>query len=158
MIRGDLSVRALAEFVCRCGDLYPVREERQVEPEEGLLRQQAAQRQRSTAFPGYAKEVAVEGAFVCGGVQRRVKGRMDGLLIEPHRVVIEEFKCRGALPDAPDAVDRAQAWIYAGLYARDLPDEMPIEVRVTYIDADTADERVFTEPAAPPTRSIRLHS
>lgn len=149
MIRGDVSVRRLAEFTCAGGDLYPVRGGRAVEPEEGIRRQQEAQQQRAEQYKDYQAEVMVAASFLCGGAERTVKGRMDGLIAATGNVVIEEYKCVGELPDQADPVDRGQAWLYAGLYVRsaeaDLPPDVQFEIRLIYVQVDTRQERMFVE-------------
>jgi len=147
LIRGDLSVRELAEFVCRQGDLYASRAGRQVDAEEGVQHQQRAQRLRRDADPHYQAEVTVATPFVCAGEQRLLRGRMDGLCSNQALVLIEEFKCCGELPEKVQLVDRGQAWLYAGMQALTDPAAAQFDVRVTYIHADTAEQAVFSETA-----------
>jgi len=75
MIRGNVSVRKLAEFVYRSGDLYPSRTGVAVEPDEGIAAQHAAQRKREQANTHYQREVAVQCTFTVDGEQRLLAGQ-----------------------------------------------------------------------------------
>jgi len=145
LIRGDLSVRSLAEFVCRQGDLYEARAGRQVEPEEGIAKQQAVQHQLAELHTNYQREVPVEAEFSCANGERQVKGRMDGLWFDDDVPVVEEYKCCGELPEVADSVDLGQAWCYAGMYAWSQPEIPDIEVRLVYLHADSEAQRCFSE-------------
>jgi len=146
LIRGDLSVRALAEFTCRTGDLYPPRQGRAVDAEEGIVVQRELQNLRLASDPDYQREVAVGLEFQTLLGERRLRGRIDGLTSEDGVVVVEEIKCRGALPDVADPVDFAQALIYAGMLAlQDDAAEQPIKVRVVYVHVDTRETAAFTQ-------------
>lgn len=69
-----VSVKTLAEFVHRRGDLYPALGGR-VTGEEGIASQRRAQQQRGG---GYQREVSVAEEFAIGGVLIAVSGRADG--------------------------------------------------------------------------------
>ncbi|MCR9258096.1 MAG: ATP-dependent DNA helicase [Pseudomonadaceae bacterium] len=145
MIRGDLSVRALAEFTCRAGDLYPPRQGRAVDADEGITAQRDLQKLRKASDPNYQQEVAVELVFQTLLGARKLRGRIDGLTAEAGTVV-EEIKCRGALPDQVDPVDYAQALIYAGMLAlRDDDADQIFKVRVVYVHVDTRETAEFTQ-------------
>ncbi|XOV81676.1 MAG: helicase C-terminal domain-containing protein [bacterium] len=146
MIRGDLSVRALAEFTCRAGDLYPPRQGRAVDAEEGIAVQRDVQNVRSAADPDYQREVAVSLDFQSWSGTRRLRGRIDGVTTEEGCLAVEEIKCRGGLPDQADPVDFAQALIYAGMLAlQGEADMQQYKVRVLYVHVDTRETVAFTE-------------
>ncbi len=153
MIRGNLAVRQLAAFVFTSGDLYPANAGRPVDAEEGITRQREAQARRFDGWPGYQAEVSFKLEFSCGTSTRVLGGRLDGLLERDGATLIEEFKCTSVLPDQADGVDRGQAWLYAGLHAcgaaqNDERTGSSYEISVIYIDAETREERSFTEHAS----------
>ncbi len=142
-------MRQLAEFVCVTGDLYAPREGRAVDPDEGQTRQREAQAAKLEAAPDYRTEVPLQMAFSLNGKPRTLTGRADGLQHHDDLVTIDEYKCRGALPGAVDAVDRGQAWLYAGLHAIAEPEAAQrYQVRVIYVHVDTGEERMFSEIAS----------
>ncbi|NOX49500.1 MAG: ATP-dependent DNA helicase [Gammaproteobacteria bacterium] len=144
-MRGNLSVRQLAEFVFRQGDLYPPRLGRAVEPEEGIQAQRQAQKLLLEQYNDYRCEVGVKVDFKVGGRTHMLSGRMDGLLRTADTVCVEEYKCCGELPLYPDLVDWAQVWLYAGLYATNETPLRNITIRLIYIDADTSQQLCFEE-------------
>jgi DNA excision repair protein ERCC-2 len=146
LIRGDLTVRALAEFTCRSGDLYPPRQGRAVDAEEGVVAQRELQNLRLASDSDYQREVAVGLEFQTQLGERKLRGRIDGLTSEDGAVVVEEIKCRGALPHQADPVDFAQALIYAGMLAlQDDTSDQPFKVRVVYVHVDTRETAEFTQ-------------
>ena len=152
MIRGNLSVRQLAEFTCRSGDLYTSAGRgvgRLVTAEEGIAKQMSAQSARMSQDSTYQREVSLSYSFACAKETKTLRGRMDGLSRSKSNVCVEEFKCTGQLPNSVDPVDRGQALIYAGLLAFDEPDLTTIEVNVVYIDVETDQERIFGETIKP---------
>ncbi len=155
MIRGNLAVRQLAAFVFTRGDLYASNAGRPVDAEEGITRQREAQALRFEQWPGYQAEVSCKLEFACGAGTRVLGGRLDGLLQRDGDTLIEEFKCTSLLPDHADSVDRAQAWLYAGLHAHETMTggaenggQPGYEIRVVYIDAETREEKTFAESAS----------
>ena len=139
-------MRALAEFTCRTGDLYPSRQGRAVDAEEGIVVQRELQKLRLSADPNYECEVAVGLVFQTLLGERKLRGRIDGLSTEADCLVVEEIKCRGALPAQADPVDFAQALIYAGMLALQDDADTPLyKVRVVYVHADTRQTAEFTE-------------
>ncbi len=144
-MRGDLSVRQLAEFVFRQGDLYPPRLGRAVDPEEGIQAQRQAQKLLLEQHNDYRCEVRVKADFEVGGRTHTLSGRMDGLLHTADAICVEEYKCCGELPQRPDLVDRAQVWLYAGLYATNKTTLRNITIRLIYVDAHTSQQLCFEE-------------
>jgi len=143
MIR-DFSVRRLAEFACRCGDLYPPTSGVPVDAEDGIRVQKAVQAQRSRISPNYRKEVSLGTEFHLLGVTKMLKGRADGLFVDEREAVVEEYKCTNELPSEPDPVDMGQALIYAGLWALD-NDQEQINVRLVYVNRDDLGEVAFVQ-------------
>lgn len=145
MIRGDLSARKLAELTCREGDLYPVRQGRPVEAEEGIARQRELQQQRLKSDPQYEREVSVNLYYQTLLGERKLSGRIDGMARYPGVVMVEEIKCRSFLPDKVDAVDRGQARIYAGMLAMRDDGAEHYEVKVVYVHVETLETVEFLE-------------
>ncbi len=117
-----------------------------MDAEEGLAAQRELQKQRLATDPDYQREVAVGLEFQTLLGERKLRGRIDGLSSEEGAVVVEEIKCRGALPDHADPVDYAQALIYAGMLAlQDEAADQPFKVRVVYVHVDTRETAQFTQ-------------
>lgn len=163
MILGDVSVRKLAEFTCRQGDLYPPRKSRPIEPEQGIVTQKAVQQQRIQSNPDYLSEVPLAVEFQCGGKRRKLQGRADGLYHSDQAIVIEEFKTCGVLSNQLDLIDMAQALVYGGLYAHSLLlSDTPlgsqrVQVKVIYVVAETLEEQTFTHELTVQQAVAALH-
>ena len=146
MLSGDIAVRTLAEFVCRAGDLYPPGTGRRIDAEDGIRLQQRLRRQRQERIADYRSEVAVSMTFPCLAQERKLQGRIDGIFSEQGHTVVEEYKCCGRLPDAPDPVDMGQLLIYGGLFAHgqlDASSDFQLILRLIYCEPDTDDGRTF---------------
>ncbi len=157
MIRGDLSVRKLAELTCREGDLYSVRQGRQVEAEEGIARQAQLQQQRLQSDPQYQREVSVSLNYQTLLGERKLSGRIDGLARYAGGVMVEEIKCRSVLPDKVDSVDRGQARIYAGMLAMQDSETQQYDVQVVYVHVETLETAEFVEHLSADTARAYLH-
>ena len=113
-----VSVRNLVEFVLRQGDLGGEREfvgsDRAL---AGIRGHQKIQRSRPT---GYLTELPVEHRVEVDEFALQIRGRIDGLLITTHRVLLEEIKtvsgswitkpirCTGRRQDSTDSSMRAR--------------------------------------------------
>ncbi len=141
-----VSVKALAEFVHRRGDLYPALGGR-VTGEEGIATQKRMQRNRGGS---YQREVAVAGSHVCGGLEIAVSGRVDGCDLSVP--LVEEIKTTRADPEAAQRAVGSAHWAQARLYAALLADAHPghaqFHIRLLYCHPDTEDSRSFEEVRA----------
>ena len=113
-----ISVKTLAEFIHRRGDLYPPSGGR-VTGEEGISTQRLAQQDRGST---YEREVPVEARFQWGDIKIVVSGRVDGCDLSASPPLVEEIKTtRAAATDAErflGSAHWAQATLYAALLAR----------------------------------------
>src|ERR1700754_3325309 len=113
LLEYDISVRELAEFVHRRGDLGGAfrRSNRAL---EGIKGHQRIQQARGS---DYRPEVTVERSFVKGEVTLRVIGRVDGL-VDGLSPLVEEIKTvEPGWSLQADPVHWAQLRIYAGILA-----------------------------------------
>ena len=136
-----LSVRNLAEFVFRSGDLYPPSQGRRVEASEGVETQQKLQKQRSNNDSQYAAEVSLKLNIVVMNQSWELRGRMDGLTkSDSGRWVIEEYKSTRAEKKALNSIDHGQGLLYAGLLALKEDLQGQLELRIIYVNPDTLSE------------------
>jgi Rad3-related DNA helicase len=140
-----VSVKTLAEFVHRRGDLYPALGGR-VTGEEGIATQRRAQQGRGD---GYQREVPVSDQFSLGELQLSVSGRVDGCDLTAPLPFVEEIKTtRAEGADAERALGSAhwaQARLYAALLARDHPEQQAWQIRLLYCHPDTEAQACFAE-------------
>ena len=141
------SVRQLATFLFREGDLYKKTTGPSVDAEEGVRVQREVQKRREQDFIGYQRERAV-GTRVhvpTGRVDEfELSGRMDGFYVdEEDTPVLEEFKACGLAPADPDPVDYGQLFLYGCLSALSMEDEH-LTLRLIYVEAATLEETLFT--------------
>ncbi len=138
-----ISVRALVEFILRCGD---------IERGRGTVDLQAMQkgsrlhRQLQAGMGGtYQAEVSFKRDIEYEDLTIRVEGRADGVYEEDGLVWIDEIKGvrkNVHAMEAPDPVHLAQAKCYALFMAqqRDLP---RAGIRMSYVHLDTEEIRYF---------------
>ena len=138
-----ISVKTLAEFVHRSGDLYPPLGGR-VSGEEGLEMQRRAQRNRPES---YATEVAVQDTIDVEDLSIALTGRVDGCDLSSSPALVEEIKTtRAAAAEAERLVGSAhwaQATIYAALLAREHREIKSWQVRLLYCHPDSGAEVPF---------------
>src|SRR3984957_7566614 len=129
----DISVRELAEFVHRRGDLGGETFRRSERALEGMKGHKRIQQTRGS---DYRPEVAVEYSFVQGEVGLRVIGRVDGI-VDGLAPLVEEIKTvEPSWSRQPDPVHWAQLRIYAGILA--LEKAWPhASLQLTYLELDT---------------------
>lgn len=139
-----LSVRALAEFVFRSGDLYPAFQGPRVEAVEGIETQQKLQQLRSESDPAYAAEISVKHPVTLLNEAYELRGRMDGLSKGTSGTwTIEEYKSSRAENKPLDSVDHGQCLLYAGLWAVQENLRGSIELRIIYVNPDTLLEHSY---------------
>jgi len=139
-----LSVRALADFVFRSGDLYPPFQGPRVEAIEGVETQQKLQQLRSENDPEYAAEVSVKHSVTLLNETCELRGRIDGLSKSATGTwIIEEYKSTRAENKPLDSVDHGQCLLYAGLWA--LRENLcgGIVLRIIYVNPDSLVEHSY---------------
>lgn len=132
----SIAVRSLVEYVLRSGDLrYDLLST--VSSVEGI---RAHQRVQSNRPPQYQAEVPVIHVVEHADFEIHVTGRIDGVLVEGARVVVDEIKSTRQplkeLEETPNPIHWGQAKCYAYIWAaqHDLDD---IVVRLTYVNVDS---------------------
>ncbi len=138
-----VSVRALVDFVLRTGDLggeaafsSPSR------ARAGIRGHQRLQKERPA---GYEKEVPIVSEIPGEGFLFRIQGRMDGVLREPGRVLIEEIKTTaGRIMEERDPIHWAQLKLYAAMCARQQSGEA-IRIQLTYFELESGEVTQFAE-------------
>jgi DNA excision repair protein ERCC-2 len=138
----DISVRELAEFVHRRGDLGGSggfqRSDRAL---EGIKGHKRIQQSRGS---DYRPEVPVEHVFSKDGVTLRVVGRVDGL-VDGLTHLVEEIKTVETRWDRQaDPVHWAQLRIYAGMLAKE-KGWSQASLQLTYLELDTNEVFIFRE-------------
>lgn len=132
-----VSVRELASFVFRHGDLYPGGEGGRVEAWEGTLAHSAVQLQRAKGDENYRKEVALKIPATLAGQARVLQGRIDGLTQGPDgQTVIEEYKTSRRRQPHLRPADEAQAWLYAGMLCSIDASVIDVVPRIVYISPE----------------------
>ncbi len=138
----NLSVRELAEFVCRSGDLYARSEGKTIDMRDGIRVQEVIRTRRRNTDTNYASEVAVKQEFNLANTKITLSGRIDGLMMDETKCVIEEYKACARFPGLPNATDLGQLMIYASMFSieRELSE---FSLSLVYIDAETFVEHSF---------------
>lgn len=135
-----ISVRELASFVFRNGDLYPSGEGGRIEAWEGTFAHSIVQQQRVKDDERYRKEVPLKLSVNMAGQERLLQGRIDGLTQTPDgQPVIEEYKTSRRNQPALRPADEAQAWLYAGMLCSIDGDVSRIVARIVYINPEGAE-------------------
>lgn len=135
-----ISVRSLVEYVLRSGDLRHdfIGSVRAV---EGIRAHQQIQGQRS---PEYQSEVPVTHVVEHADLELRVTGRIDGVLVQGSKVVVDEIKSTrrplSAVEEAANPIHWGQAKCYAFMWASQNNVQQMI-VRLTYMNIDSGDIR-----------------
>ena len=139
----NLSVRELAEFVCRSGDLYARAEGRRIDALDGIRAQEVLRERLKSKYTQYSSEVAFKNDFTLANEETTLSGRADGLLITQKGCVLEEYKACGKFPVQPNLVDVGQLMIYGAMLA--LRSELSITaLKLIYVEADTFEENCFS--------------
>ena len=116
----SVSVRALAEFVHRRGDIH-LRLDGRATSEEGMRVQRKLQRDRGEH---YQRERQLSAVFEVSGITIELKGRLDGCDLTTQTSVVEEFKTTRADAELVHAHQGSAHWaqlkLYAALLAREV--------------------------------------
>lgn len=135
-----ISVRSLVEYVLRSGDLRHdfIGSVRAV---EGIRAHQQIQGQRSTE---YQSEVSVTHVVEHTDFELRVTGRIDGVLVQGSKVVVDEIKSTrrplNEFEQAPNPIHWGQAQCYAYMWASQNKVQQ-VTVRLTYMNIDSGNIR-----------------
>lgn len=138
-----VSVRELVEFVLKQGDLAGKREftgsDRAL---AGIRGHQKVQRSRP---PGYRTEIPLEYQVEVAEFSLRIRGRIDGLLIENGRTLLEEIKTvQGSWNQQADPLHWAQARFYGFIYARQNT-LTQLAIHLVYLELETGKTTGFEE-------------
>lgn len=138
-----VSVRELIEFVLRRGDLGG---ERQFVGSDramaGIRGHQKIQRSRPA---GYQTEIPVEHRVDAGEFILQIRGRIDGLHVNPTEVLLEEIKTvQRPWENKADPLHWAQAKFYAFIYAHERG-LLKIAIQLAYLELDSEQVTVFRE-------------
>ncbi|HXI70601.1 MAG TPA: ATP-dependent DNA helicase [Verrucomicrobiae bacterium] len=130
-----VQVRELIEFVLRQGDLGG---ERQFIGSDralaGIRGHQKIQRSRPA---GYQTEIPVEHVVEVDEFTLQIRGRIDGLLVTPSEVLLEEIKTvQGIWDHRADPLHWAQARFYGFIYAQRHAVET-LDLQLTYLELAT---------------------
>ena len=141
----DISVRDLAEFVHRRGDLGGESTFRRSNRAlEGIKGHKRIQQSRGS---DYCPEVSVERSFKQGEVELRVIGRVDGV-VEGLAPLVEEIKTvEPGWSRKADPVHWAQLRIYAGILALE-KGWFHASLQLTYLELDSNEVFLFREEAS----------
>lgn len=137
----EISVRALVEFICRCGDIDSTR----VSKGDMQLGTQIHRMLQKQAGESYRAEVRLEHTFTYGDINIRVRGIADGIDGEGEDTVIEEIKTTAASVDDitdENKVHWAQGMFYAYIYAQQNGLSL-ISVRLLYCNSETYKTKSF---------------
>ena len=140
------SVRDLVGFALRRGDLGAAGFASTSRLVAGTRGHQQVQRARP---PGYQMEVPISHTVETEGLALEISGRIDGLLVDEDRVLVEEIKTthRDLDPATPDnPAHWGQARVYAYMLA--LQDDLDqVDIQLTYLHLDSGatweDRRTF---------------
>lgn len=139
----SVSVREMVSFVLRTGDLGAGHGF--VGPNRALEGTRGHQRLQKKRPSTYEAEVAVSVEIEDDDFTLRIKGRIDGVLIENGSLLIEEIKTIERPRSGPaDPLHWAQAKIYALLYARE-HGFSGAEIRITYLNLASGETVEFQE-------------
>ena len=140
-----IAVRSLVEYVLRSGDL---RHDflGSVRAVEGIRAHQQIQAQRPA---DYMAEVPVTQIVDHADFELSVAGRIDGVLVQDSKVVVEEIKSTrrplGELEQTPNPIHWGQAKCYAYMWASQHQFQNVI-VRLTYMNVDSGRHREIDRP------------
>jgi DNA excision repair protein ERCC-2 len=138
-----VQVREVVEFVLRRGDLGG--ERAFVGPNRALAGTRGHQRLQRARPAGYQKEVSLRHDLETDDFILRIRGRIDGLVVAPDGVVLEEIKTvQGAWDATADPLHWAQARLYGHLYALGQPLDC-LTLRLTYLHLETDAVTEFQE-------------
>lgn len=131
-----VSVRALIEFVLRCGDL--------VSSFAGSSRNtdaiKAHQKIQKNSAPNYNKEVTISHTVIKDNISLEINGRIDGVITKDNGIIIDEIKTTtndlNNITEDYNMLHWAQAKCYAYFYC--IQNNLKfIDVRLTYYQMES---------------------
>ena len=139
-----ISVRQMAEFICRSGDLTSGGFQ---SPERALEGTKAHQKIQKSRGGDYQKEVALSRTVDAGdGLSLVIEGRADGITTVDGRLCVEEIKSTYASGESLgfdyEPTHRAQLLCYAAMICEDEPGVL---CRLTYYQLETEEEFSFEQ-------------
>ncbi len=138
-----VQVRELVEFVLRRGGLGGEREF--VGRDRSLAGIRGHQRVQRSRPEGYRKEVTLSHDIEREELVLRVQGRIDGLMVRPDDVLIEEIKTvQGVWDGVAEPLHWAQAKCYAWIYAEQ-EGLREVAVRLAYLELKSGKLTEFVE-------------
>ena len=129
-----LPVRSFVEFVLRSGDLLSGFSDRN-RMADGVRAHKRLQKMRGTA---YAAETPISYREKRDDLEIEIVGRIDGLIVTPDRILVEEIKTITHAFDQ-DRPDRAKHWAQAKVYAFIIGHQLSVasvDVQLTYVRLD----------------------
>ena len=149
----QISVKDMVSFLCRKGDLPFSFSGAQSAYPEGISPHLLMQRSRA---PGWETEVQVSYRYESSSIDLEVTGRIDSLLVQDGKAIIEEIKTtRHNLREfisLHNHLHLAQAKMYAALYALE-NDLKEVGLQLTYLQ--TEPRKVQTFPWTVSTASLK---
>lgn len=137
-----ISVRAMVEFVMRSGDI----DNTFVSNARAIDGIRAHQKIQSSYGDNYYPEVVLRHNTTLGGIDFRVDGRCDGILLEDGEVTIEEIKSTTRdlleLNENSNPLHWAQGMCYAYFYGVEQR-RSEVKVQLTYYNIETEEIRRF---------------
>ena len=137
-----LSVHQLVDFLLRTGDIDN-RVYNKASMLEGTKIHAIYQKKQSSH---YHSEVFLTHTFFIDGFEVTLEGRADGIIVLPHRIIIDEIKSTvidlDEFKESQNEWHLGQAECYAFMYAHD-KNLSSIDVRLTYISQINDDQKVF---------------
>jgi DNA excision repair protein ERCC-2 len=139
----SVQVRELVEFALRRGDLGGERDF--IAPDRALAGTRGHHRIQRSRPAGYQKEVPVCREVDAGELILRVQGRIDGVLVTPAEVLLEEIKTvQGAWDRRPNPLHWAQAKCYGAIHA-ERHALQSIAIQLTYLDLESGEVTEFRD-------------
>ena len=138
-----VQVRELVEFALRQGDLGGQHDF--VGPRRALAGTRGHQRLQRSRPAGYQKEVQLGFDVETEELTLRIRGRIDGLLVTPGQVLLEEIKTvQSGWDGIASPLHWGQAKVYGCFYAREHALEQVV-IQLTYLNLDTGALTEFQE-------------
>lgn len=137
-----ISIRSLVEFIMRYGSIDN-RYVGSVKAIEGIRGHQKIQKSYGD---NYSAEVSLKHNFTYDGLELQVEGRVDGVLVENKKIIIDEIKTTTKdlllIDEEFNPLHWAQAKCYGYIYC--LQNELEeIDIQITYYNIDTKSTRIL---------------
>ena len=137
----DISVRSLAEFVFRRGDLFS--QSGFVGPGRAMEGVRGHQRLQASRPPQYRSEVPLKWEEASQSLTLCVRGRIDGVMETPEGILLEEIKTtHKASIQEPSWLHLCQIRLYGALWIRK-GETRPLLLQLTYYHLESGREQSF---------------